>query len=342
MTKNYSEKVVTNLLELISTSKDRQFLEHFYSTTLEALEDAKNQRLWFRTNMKLCNLYLQMHDFKHLEALINELHRSCLTPDGHEDHNKGTELLEIFSVQIRMYTEQNDTSKLKELYHRALGIQGAIPHPRVMGIIRECGGKMHMNQRTWNEAATDFFEAFKSYDEAGEKRKVQCLKYLVLAYMLMETDVDPFQAQETKAHRNDPEVQAMTSLVAAYQNSDISEFERILCTKKSSIMGDPFIKQYIEDLLTKIRTHVLLDLVKPYTHISIDFVASELNISAAEAEHLMHNLILDGRIRGAINRADKVLVLFAEQSQSDAYFQALQKWTKELSSLRNALVAKVA
>ncbi len=32
-------------------------------------------------------------------------------------------------------------------------------------------------------------------------RRVQCLKYLVLAYMLMETEVDPFDAQEAKPYK---------------------------------------------------------------------------------------------------------------------------------------------
>ena len=44
------------------------------------------------------------------------------------------------------------------MYQRALTVKSAIPHPRIMGVIRECGGKMHMHQRTWEEAATDFFE----------------------------------------------------------------------------------------------------------------------------------------------------------------------------------------
>lgn len=49
-----------------------------------------------------------------------------------------------------------------------------------MGIIHECGGKMHMAERQWAEAATDFFEAFKNYDEAGNQRRIQCLKYTFL------------------------------------------------------------------------------------------------------------------------------------------------------------------
>jgi len=32
-------------------------------------------------------------------------------------------------------------------------------------------------------------------------RRVQCLKYLVLAYMLMESNVDPFDAQEAKPYK---------------------------------------------------------------------------------------------------------------------------------------------
>jgi hypothetical protein len=41
---------------------------------------------------------------------------------------------------------------------QALSVKSAIPHPRIMGIIRECGGKMHMADQLWSEAATDFFE----------------------------------------------------------------------------------------------------------------------------------------------------------------------------------------
>lgn len=27
-----------------------------------------------------------------------------------------------------------------------MGVKSAIPHPRIMGVIRECGGKMHMRE----------------------------------------------------------------------------------------------------------------------------------------------------------------------------------------------------
>ena len=76
-------------------------------------------------------------------------------------------------------------------------------------------------------------QAFKNYDEAGAVRRIQCLKYLVLANMLMESSVDPFDAQEAKPYKSDGEVLAMTNLVNAYQENNIKEFEKILRTNKS-------------------------------------------------------------------------------------------------------------
>ena len=78
-------------------------------------------------------------------------------------------------------------------------------------------------------------QAFKNYDEAGSLRRIQCLKYLVLATMLMESDVDPFDAQEAKPYRQDPDVLAMTNLVDAYQRNNIAEFEKTLKNNRQGL-----------------------------------------------------------------------------------------------------------
>ena len=49
--------------------------------------------------------------------------------------------------------------------------------------VTECGGKMHLREGEFEKAHTDFFEAFKNYDESGSPRRTTCLKYLVLANM---------------------------------------------------------------------------------------------------------------------------------------------------------------
>lgn len=44
-------------------------------------------------------------------------------------------------------------------------------------------------------------------------RRTTCLKYLVLANMLMKSGINPFDSQEAKPYKNNPEILAMTNLV---------------------------------------------------------------------------------------------------------------------------------
>ncbi|CAG0890637.1 unnamed protein product [Darwinula stevensoni] len=333
VTRNYSEKSINSILDYISTSKNMELLQNFYETTLEALKDAKNDRLWFKTNTKLGKLYFDREEFGKLAKILKQLHQSCLTDDGEDDLKKGTQLLEIYALEIQMCTAQKNNKRLKSLYEQSLHIKSAIPHPLIMGVIRECGGKMHLREGEFEKAHTDFFEAFKNYDESGSPRRTTCLKYLVLANMLMKSGINPFDSQEAKPYKNDPEILAMTNLVSAYQNNDIADFEKILKNNRRTIMDDPFIREHIEDLLRNVRTQVLMKLIKPYTRIHILFISQQLNIDAGDVESLLVSCILDNSISGRIDQVNQVLQLDS-QKQSNARYSALDKWSDHVKELR--------
>ena len=59
---------------------------------------------------------------------------------------------------------------------------------------------MHLREGEFEKAHTDFFESFKNYDESGSPRRTTCLKYLVLANMLMKSGINPFDSQEVSNH----------------------------------------------------------------------------------------------------------------------------------------------
>ncbi|XP_052865313.1 COP9 signalosome complex subunit 2 [Anopheles cruzii] len=341
VTRNHSEKSINSILDYISTSRNMELLQNFYETTLEALKDAKNDRLWFKTNTKLGKLYFDRNDFTKLQRILKQLHQSCQTDDGEDDLKKGTQLLEIYALEIQMYTVQKNNKKLKALYEQSLHIKSAIPHPLIMGVIRECGGKMHLREDEFEKAHTDFFEAFKNYDESGSSRRTTCLKYLVLANMLMRSGINPFDSQEAKPYKNDPEILAMTNLVTAYQNNDIMEFESILRNNRNNIMADQFIREHIEDLLRNIRTQVLIKLIRPYTKITIPFISNELNIDPAEVESLLVSCILDNTIQGRIDQVNQVLELNKE-ARSGERDSAIEKWSNQIGSVQAAIINKMA
>ncbi|KAK2096102.1 COP9 signalosome complex subunit 2 [Saguinus oedipus] len=264
---------------------------------LEYSEDSNSE-----PNVDLENQYYNSKTLKEEDpngalSSFQKLHQSCQTDDGEYDLKKGTQLLEIYALEIQMYTAQKNNKKLKAIYEQSLHIKSAIPHLLIMGVIRECGGKMHLREGEFEKAHTNFFEAFKNSDESGSPRLTTCLKYLVLANMLMKSGINPFDSQEANPYKNDPEILAMTNLVSAYQNNDITEFEKILKTNHSNIMDDPFIREHIEELL-RIRTQVLIKLIKPYTRIHIPFISKELNIDVADVESLLVQCILDNTIHG--------------------------------------------
>ena len=179
-----------------------------------------------------------------------------------------------------------------------------------MGIIRECGGKMHMSEGLWNyllfyrakkclenwkEAQSDFFESFRNYDEAGSLQRIQVLKYLVLTTLLMKSDINPFDSQETKPYKNDPRISAMTDLVDAYQRDDMHKYESILQNNKD-VLADPFIAENIDEVTRNMRTKGVFKVVAPYTRFTLAFVAKQLNISVTEVEDIVGFLIVDGKL----------------------------------------------
>ncbi|OQR87703.1 COP9 signalosome complex subunit 2 [Achlya hypogyna] len=386
ITRNMGEKGVNGILDFVSatshasssttTANDSSWsvLQEFYEKTLETLQkkETRNERLWFKTNLKLGNVLFEQidtpaadttKDALHAKTLrlfqiVKELLASCdaLDTDAAGDDDAGpnfnakkdSQLLEVYALQIQLYTAQKDNKKLAELYEKALRVKPGVAHPRIVGVIRECGGKMHMMQGEWDKARSDFFEGFKSFDEAGEPRRLQCLKYLVLANMLSDSKVNVFDSQEAKPYENDKAIGAMTELTDAFLHDDIRAFENVLKQQRDSIMGDGFLKLYITNLLKTIRSKaggagrtVLLKLVKPYRMVHLTHLAAELNgISVREVEELCAALILEDRLVGQIDQIQGRLVLPRAKSDTKVY-EALDAWSNKLERLRCTLHSKL-
>lgn len=303
----------------------RSFARGVYDLTLEAFHPttgiSPNERLWFKTNLKYGQLLYEMNETAKLQLVIRDLLISSGQPTDilgggaapestNTNTTGGTHLMEIAALQIQLYSRLKDTKNLRAAYHRAMSVRGGIPHPRTLALIQELGGKMHMSQRNFHDASQSFFQAFKSYDEAGDRSRLRCLKYLVMASMLHASNINPFDSHEARAHRDDPEIVAMTNLVQAFHNDDIRKFEYILKKNDGHIMDDEFVREHIAELLRTIRTQVILRSIGPYTRIRLERIAKDLNdIPVEDVESLLVSLILDGKLAGGqIDQVNGILV----------------------------------
>ena len=322
------------MLDHIEKSADQpdavRCVERFYSLTLQSFQSTNNERLWLKTNVKLAKLLLDRKEYSAVSKKLRELHKACQREDGSDDPNKGTYSLEIYALEIQMFAETKNNKQLKALYQRALKVKSAVPHPRIMGIIRECGGKMHMSEENWKEAQSDFFESFRNYDEAGSLQRIQVLKYLLLTTMLMKSDINPFDSQETKPYKNDPRISAMTELVDAYQRDDVHHYEKTLY-KNQDLLSDPFIAENIDEVTRNMRTKGVVKLIAPYTRMRLSWLAKQLKISEPEVQDIVGFLIVDGRINGRVNQKDGVLEITSDADSER--IEALRGLTKSISDL---------
>mmetsp|Transcript_5622 Transcript_5622/g.13097 ORF Transcript_5622/g.13097 Transcript_5622/m.13097 type:complete len:240 (-) Transcript_5622:1317-2036(-) len=122
VTRNKSEKAINTLLDTAATSSDPSLLFFLYQSTIEALKQAKNERLWFKVNLKLASLHFERRDFASLGAIL-EILEASLTHEEVDEHRRGTLLLEVYSLKIQMKTETKEAKELKQLYQQALKVR---------------------------------------------------------------------------------------------------------------------------------------------------------------------------------------------------------------------------
>lgn len=153
--------------------------------------------------------------------------------------------------------------------------------------------------------------------------------------MLMKSEINPFESQETKPYKTDPRIVAMTDLVEAYQRNEIHRYESILEKNKADILSDPFIREHIDEVTRNIRTEALLKLIAPFTRFTLEFIARQLKIAIPEVQEILGFLILDKKIRGKINQEQGTV-------QIDSNFdvdrmKAIEDWASALQRVSKSM-----
>ncbi|KAL5611510.1 hypothetical protein BROUX41_000896 [Berkeleyomyces rouxiae] len=345
ISRNYSEKSINNMLDYIAkSSNDPRALDvirKIYRLTLDSFKTTLNERLLLKTNIKYAKLLMGSKSHHAAQIVLDELHQACKKSEESYDPNKGTYAMEVFSLDIQLNSELNNTNHLKYLYEKALTVRSAVSHPKIMGIIRECGGKLFMNEENWSEARINFFESFRSYDEAGSLQRIQVLKYLLLTTMLMQSDINPFDSQETKPYKNDPRILPMTELVDAYQRDDLHAYQAAL-DKNPDIMEDPFIAQNIEEVTRSMRIKGIRKAVAPYTCMRMSSIANRLKIDVGEVMEIIGFLIITDEIRGYMDETTDMLHMGEKEEEDTTKTVDLINLEQQLNSFVQATAAELS
>jgi len=331
---------IRQILDTVQQSQDAEALTQMYSMTLDCFKSKSGkEHVWFDFAMRLCKTYLEVKQYDKCKALLDELHTSCKTVAGEDDLTKGADLLQIYALQIQIMAAQKNRMGLNELFEKTARLGADVHDDRSMSVIKECWGKHFASMNQWNEAYANFFDAFRAYSQIGHTNVRQCLKYVVVACMLAENTTNPFVTPEAGVYQSHSDIIPIASLLQSFENDDINQFEAILNRDKSSILNDEFIKEYMPSVQLRLRSRVLVKLIKPYKRVKLDWLCKQLNAKPNEIENLVVNLILDGTINGRLDQIQALLDLNFV-TQTDKLYKEMIEWTKALNRLQSTIANK--
>ncbi|GEQ69106.1 hypothetical protein JCM33374_g2777 [Metschnikowia sp. JCM 33374] len=292
---NYAEESISKILTRYAASPNHTFVKNLYDVIVNHLQDfissgSSGHRLWLKININRLNNLLEIEDLSSCHELIDLINRRLSKVS---ESTRNSYALEIIAAEI-LFTMKTSRSpiRLGELYRRSLDVTPAITHPQVMGVVRECGATVHFFKGNYDKARMEFYECFKNYDEAGSSSKKKVLKYLIICCLLVESEVNPFESQETQSYAQLAEYRNLIELVEAYEKLDLEAFLEVegkMAESKDPLSNDPIFVVSQKLLLHNLKVKMLVNLAKAYRTVRFDFIIDKLCLS--DDNHLEHLLI---------------------------------------------------
>lgn len=305
LNKSYVEESLSRMIVRFANIPRLEFINNVYELLLNQTY-FHNDKLWLKVNSNLLALYLDTGELAKIPALLNVIHEKF--PAIPESIQK-LFTLEIIAGEIEYLfkLEELDMPKLTNLYKQSSKFTTAVTHPKILGVIKECGARVQFYRQNYEKARAEFYESFKNYDEAGVVAKNKILKYLALCSLLCNNDLDPFQSQETQSYSQFAEFDNLKRLIKAYKDMSVIEFNTVLC-KDDEFFNDEIFKQAAKQILENLRIRVLL---KSIGESDISFVELYhlLQIDGDEFNQLLVKLMGTGRLINAkIDFENEVIV----------------------------------
>eukprot|EP00470_Lotharella_oceanica_P003913 CAMPEP_0170173294 /NCGR_PEP_ID=MMETSP0040_2-20121228/6565_1 /TAXON_ID=641309 /ORGANISM="Lotharella oceanica, Strain CCMP622" /LENGTH=283 /DNA_ID=CAMNT_0010414401 /DNA_START=87 /DNA_END=938 /DNA_ORIENTATION=+ len=233
---------------------------------------------------------------------------------------------------------REDDEFLQHVYNKTHRLKPNVMDPKNESVLKEIWGKKFGNEGHWEKAYSYFLLAFKSYQTIGNSTSAKrCLTYAVMTNMLCDTTENPFEQQEARVYKTDPQIQGMDNLRDAYEKCDVGRFKG----KVKSIKPDWYIKKHLNTMVRDFQERAICDMIKPYQRIRIEFLRTSLDIDTESVLDILIQLILDGKINGRINEVEGILDLRKSETQlnpmDSAKYQAINKWGLAIETMRKSM-----
>lgn len=333
--KSYIEESFSKMINRYSILANVTFVTQFYNTLLNYLDSNSNSscRLWFKININLLNLHLDHQIYDDIPNLLQKVYSKLnIISNGGSNGCLETMLnsfkLQTIAIEIDYLTKINQFNlnlpRMNQLYRMSSKITTVVTHPRICAIINQCRGLIQFYRGNYHRANIEFYKSFQNYDEAGSTMKYKLLKYYALCSLLIESELDPFQSQETQIiSKSSNQFNKLKLLIKYYNDLDLEKFENLIFSSLEldsslpsssqdidgeSIENDDIYKVAIQEILYNLKSKVLLNYIKAYSAIKFEFLYRKLRIDENQLRSILLQLSMAGKLKDSqIDYVNKVI-----------------------------------
>ena len=300
VSKNYAEDFLTKIVNLFSSDGNADFMSKLYDILLGENYASKldGERLWLKISISRLNVLRDCGRYEEAYPLIQNLKGKL---DTLPETTRNLYNSEVIAAEMEYYLRQNelDIGILDELYKKGSRIIAAVAHPRIIGVIRECGGKVSFHKGDYEKARVEFYECFKSLDEIGSPLKNRVLKYLGLCSILSESSMNPFESQETQSYSQLSEFTNILSLIENYEQLNLKGFiETVseIAAHESSLFNDKIFRCSLNKILYLLKSKKFIGMLRSYKTLTFRHVSKILDMHNAELIDMVLKLTTIGKV----------------------------------------------
>ena len=132
--------------------------------------------------------------------------------DELQGEEKVPELMQVIALELDMYIDMNDESQIEETLGVLKHFESLKPDLKTAAIMKECEGKIKMNNQEWEAAMNEFWESFTRLAQCNDEKAQVLLQYVMFASILAQSQIDYLSHKLAESYTMNAQILDLRSL----------------------------------------------------------------------------------------------------------------------------------
>jgi len=202
-------------------------------------------------------------------------------------------------------------------------------------------GCLHAEEKDFKTAFSYFYEALENFDSISHARGIDCLKYMLLSKIMMNSpdEVTSIINGKPGMRHQGAALEAMRAVATAHQQRSLQDFEGALKTHADQLGADPVISTHLNALYDMLLQENICRIIEPYSRVETAHIATQMKLPLQQIETKLSQMILDKKFKGILDAGAGCLIVYDDQAADTTYDQALDT-LNNMSKVVDALYVK--